>query len=82
MKFNQAGKEINLQGITNPREKLVSSNSLTMFSISQKGVIVQLAGGEEVVNNDGSILPDIDGLLGNYQQVFTAPFGITSSTKS
>ena len=40
MKFNKGGKEINLHGITNPREKLISSNSSTLCSRSQKGVIV------------------------------------------
>ena len=42
MKFNKGGKEINLQGITNPKENLISNNSSTMCSRSQKGVIVHV----------------------------------------
>ena len=74
MKFNKRGKEINLQGIiTNPREKLISNNSSTLCSRSQKGVIVKVVGRKEVGKRDGSIPPNIGGLLGNYQQVFTKP---------
>ncbi|RVW28691.1 hypothetical protein CK203_083310 [Vitis vinifera] len=63
MKFSTSSKELIVRGITNSKNKGIFGISLMKASRSQKEVIVQLIGGNEVMSNECSIPTEIEQLL-------------------
>lgn len=76
MKFSTSSKELIVRGITNSKNKGIFGISLMKASRSQKEVIVQLIGGNEVMSNECSIPTEIEQLLQWYQHVLIKPIGL------